>query len=260
MASDFQLNLGSLRSAMKLTLHTHQASRLWHGRASAEGIPGIIGLSGFLSITNKMMRGVAQDDPYSDFWMLRVEQKSDEVKSHLSLLKEQIAQVFAQVPSALSLGQNLNLQPATLSVFANSPLGFLAIYLIADYDELARQAILAHHTALVDRATLDHWLESGGHQLRSLFTLVQRYRYSGTKRDDFAANNAVARAALEKYGPLPQDILEGTRRSRYAPPIIQPPRLRTPSSGTNARLREPLEQPSGAEVPDEPASAKGVLA
>ena len=31
-----QLNLGSLRSAMSLTLHTHHASRIWHGRAAAD--------------------------------------------------------------------------------------------------------------------------------------------------------------------------------------------------------------------------------
>ena len=35
-----QLNLGSLRSAMSLTLHTHHASRIWHGRAPAEGALG----------------------------------------------------------------------------------------------------------------------------------------------------------------------------------------------------------------------------
>jgi len=34
-----QLNLGSLRSAMSLTLHTHHASRIWHGRAPTEGAP-----------------------------------------------------------------------------------------------------------------------------------------------------------------------------------------------------------------------------
>jgi hypothetical protein len=39
-----QLNLGSLRSAMSLTLHTHHASRFWHGGAPSEGRPGIIGL------------------------------------------------------------------------------------------------------------------------------------------------------------------------------------------------------------------------
>ena len=53
--------------------------------------------------------------------------------------------------------------------------------------------------------------------MRSLFSLAQQYRYSGTTRDDFAAKNAAARAALEKFGELPQDVLEGTRRSRFAP-------------------------------------------
>mgnify|MGYP006149280835 CR=1 FL=1 len=52
-----QLNLGSLRSAMSLTLHTHHASRIWHGRAAAEGRPGIVGLNGYIAVMNKMKRG-----------------------------------------------------------------------------------------------------------------------------------------------------------------------------------------------------------
>jgi hypothetical protein len=63
-----QLNLGSLRSAMSLTLHTHHASRIWHGRAAAEGRPGIVGLNGYIAVMNKMKRGSEQDDPYSDWW------------------------------------------------------------------------------------------------------------------------------------------------------------------------------------------------
>ena len=54
---------------MSLTLHTHHASRIWHGRAPAEGRTGIIGLNGYISVMNKMKRGAEQDDPYSDFWM-----------------------------------------------------------------------------------------------------------------------------------------------------------------------------------------------
>ena len=40
-------------------------------------------------------------------------------------------------------------------------------------------------------------------------------------RDDFLSKNAAARAALVKFGELPQDVLEGTRRSRFAPPIAR---------------------------------------
>jgi hypothetical protein len=36
-----------------------------------------------------------------------------------------------------------------------------------------------------------------------------------------AANNARAQAAIEKFGLPHMDILEGHRRSQFAPPIIR---------------------------------------
>ncbi len=238
MSNDtLQLNLGSLRSAMSLTLHTHHASRIWRGRAPAEDRPGIIGLNGFVSIMNTMKRGAEQDDPYSDWWMLRVEDKLTQTKATLHALREQVDQVLADVPPALSLGENLNVQPVKLPLFIGAQLGFMAVYLLAEYDDLVRKLILAHHTALIDRHTQDRWLEDGAHALRSLFSAAQQYRYSGTKRDDFAAKNAAARAALEKFGALPQDVLEGTRRSRFAPPIVR-------QSGIAAGKTTPSSQPA----------------
>jgi len=219
--NNFQLNLGALRSSMKLTLHTHHATRLWHGRSANDGKPLIIGLNAYLSITNRMIRGAAQDDPYSDMWMIRIEEKIDSIKARFQHIRDLLDEVFKDIPPNLSIGENLNLQPVSLPIFANSPLGFLAIYLIAEYDDIVRRLLLALHIALIDRTALDAWLDEGAHELRSLFSLVLYYQYSGTRRDDYAANNAAARAALEKYGKLPQDVLEGTRRSRYAPPIIR---------------------------------------
>lgn len=222
MANDtLQLNLGSLRAPMSLTLHTHHASRVWHGRAPSEGRHGIIGLSAFIALMTKMKRGAEQDDPYSDWWMLRIEEKLAQTKDRLQSLHEEIDQALADIPPTLSLGENLNVQPVRLPLFVNAQLGFMAIYLLANYDELARKLILAHHAALIDRGTLDSGLTEGAHALRSLFSLAQHYRYSGCTRDDFAANNAAARAAIEKFGELPQEVLEGVRRSRYAPPIVR---------------------------------------
>ncbi|KGX70080.1 hypothetical protein Y026_980 [Burkholderia pseudomallei TSV28] len=239
--SSLQLNLGALRSAMQLTLHTHHAARIWHGRAAAEGRPGIIGLNGFVAIMNKMKRGAEQDDPYSDGWMLRIEEKLTQTKATLQTLREQVDQALADVPPALTLGDNLNIQPVRLPLFINAQLGFMAVYLLADYDDLARRLILAHHTAMIDRRTLERWLNEGAHALRSLFSLAQQYRYSGTQRDDFAANNAAARAAREKFGELPQDVLEGTRRSRFAPPIVR-------RSGL-------AQRPASTAIPTEPSAA-----
>lgn len=258
-AEALQLNLGSLRSAMSLTLHTHHASRIWHGRTAVEGKPGIIGLNGFVAIMTKLKRGAEQDDPYSDWWMLRIEEKLGVTKERIQLIREQVDQTLADVPPALSLGDNLNVQPVKLPLFVSSQHGFMAIYLLADYDELARRLILAHHTALIDRTTLERWLDDGAHELRSLFSLAQQYRFSGATRDDFAAKNAAARAALEKFGELPQDVLEGTRRSRFAPPVSRrpappppPPRTRRAttrqSSGSETTPADAVEGPSANEA------------
>lgn len=256
-----QLNLGSLRSAMALTLHTHHASRIWHGRAASDGKPSIIGLNGFLAIMNKLKRGAEQDDPYSDWWMLRVEEKIADTKTRLQTLREQVDQALADVPPALSLGENLNVQPVKLPLFVNSQLGFMAVYLLADYDDLARRLILAHHTALIDRSTLERWLNDGAHALRSLFSLAQQYRYSGTTRNDFAAKNAAARAALEKFGELPTDVLEGTRRSRFAPPInrrssqdVKPEKVENPSAApADEATDDDAKDDDAASDEDEPA-------
>jgi integrating conjugative element protein (TIGR03761 family) len=264
MANDVELNLGSLRSAMALTLHTHHASRIWHGRAPAEGRPGIIGLNGFISVMNKMKRGSEQDDPYSDWWMIRIEDKLNDAKAQLQALRQQVDQALTAVPPAMSLGENLNVQPVKLPLFINAQLGFMAVYLLADFDDLARRLILAHHTAMIDRSTLERWLNDGAHALRSLFALAQQYKYSGSQRDDFAANNAMARTALERFGALPQDVLEGTRRSRFAPPIIRRSGLaREPKVATEPAVETsehdatadagPVPTASTDDDPDEPA-------
>ncbi|PMV22650.1 MULTISPECIES: PFL_4669 family integrating conjugative element protein [unclassified Pseudomonas] len=212
--------LGALRSSMELTLHTQRATSIWQGRTPAEGRAGIIGLNGFITIMSKMKRGAELDDPYSDAWMLRIEDKLNDTKDRLRVLRGQVDQTLADVPPELHLGENCNLHPINLPLLINAQLGFKAVYLLADYDNLARRLILAHHTALIDRSTLARWLNDGAHALRSLFSLAQQYRYSGCRRSDFTANNALARTARERFGDLPQDIFDGTRRSQFAPAVI----------------------------------------
>ena len=247
MANELQLNLGTLRSTMQLTLHTHHASRIWHGRTSSEERAAIIGLNGFVSIMNKMKRGAEQDDPYSDVWMLRIEDKLNDTKESLRALREQVDRVLLQIPPALSLGENLNVQPVNLPLFINSQLCFMAVYLLADYDDLARRLILAHHTALIDRSTLERWLKEGAHALRSLFSLSQQYKYSGVQRGDYSANTAAALKARERFGDVPQDVLEGTRRSRFAPPMMRRSTIQDPQADEDAAVDAAIDSDSPEE-------------
>ncbi|MFK5892412.1 MAG: AcaB family transcriptional regulator, partial [Pseudomonadota bacterium] len=64
-------------------------------------------------------------------------------------------------------------------------------------------------------------VRNSGKLIRNVFWESSRYRYTGVTRNDIAANNAVARNAIEKFGELPQDILEGTKRGKFAPKIYE---------------------------------------
>lgn len=246
MAEPIQLNLGALRSTMDLTLHTHHAARIWHGRTATEGKNGIIGLSGFVGLMNKMKRGAELDDPYSDWWIIQVEEKIATCKTELNTIQEHLDQIMSVLPSTLNIGENLSVHPVKLPLFINAQLGFMAVYLLTQFDELARRLLLAHHTALIGRRDMEVWLNEGAHVLRSLFGFAQRYKYSGAARDDFAANNARAREAREAHGELPQDVLEGTRRSEFAPAIFRP--KAQPAAGE-------WDIESASDVADEPGRA-----
>ena len=228
MADNYRLNIGSLRSDVNLTLHTHHAARIWMGRPKSDAKAGIIGLSGFCSILNRISRGAQQDDPYSDWWMINLEEKISESKSSLKGIEDRLDSTMATLPPAITISNNLSIQPVSLPLYISNPLGFQAVYLLTHYDEIVRRILLAQHVGLIGRRDMEMWIDEGAAVLRRLFGLAQLYKYSGAARDDFAANNAKAEAArkmYDRYGEIPQDILEGTRRSNFAPPIIrgQPP-------------------------------------
>jgi len=244
VADHYQLNLGSLRSSITLTLHTHHAARIWQGRTAREGVRPIMGMAGYISVTNLIKQAAAQDDPYADWAMLQLEDKLVQAKAGMTALAQQLDQIKQELPTQIDIGDNLNIHPVTLPLYIGSQLGFLAVYLLTDYDTLVRQTLLAHHTALIGRVDMETWIDNGAHLLRSLFGLAQRYRLAGVTRDDMAAKNARAHEAIERLGLLPQDVLEGTRRSRFAPPIIRR------ASGPEDNPEEPGEQAGEPAVTD----------
>ncbi|MBI6854665.1 TIGR03761 family integrating conjugative element protein [Pseudomonas cichorii] len=226
MADNFQLNLGSLRSSVNMTLHTHHAARLWFGRQRTDEKPGMIGLSGFASILGRIARACEQDDPFSDWFMILVEEKLEQSKTEMNDIDERMDSVFASLPQMVSISDNLSVQPKTLPLFINTPLAFKGVYLLTAYDELVRRILLASHVGMINNNAKGQWLDEGAAILRRLYGVAQRYKgFSGASRDDIAANNARAQNAREMYafaGEIPQDILEGTRRSEFAPAIVRP--------------------------------------
>lgn len=219
--SPVQLTTGPLRSTVTIELHTHLATRTWTGRQPdpAENIHGIIGIPRFLNIMNIIRLDSQADNPYADLWMLRLEERLLAARTEMNALIDSMAAVFNQLPEMMTVEGCASIQPARFPVFASSQLGFIAVYLLTDFDELMRKALLAQHMALINRVEMNALRQKGGNLIRSILVLAQKYRRIPVTRQDIRDHNARAIAAEEQAGSVPEEIFTGSSRSVYAPPL-----------------------------------------
>lgn len=223
---NYHLTSGPLRSAITVELHTHLATRTWTGRQAnpEENTHAIIGMPRFLSILNIIRLDCVADNPYADMWMLRLEERLLAAREEMNDLISSTKTVFSQLlPEMMTVENCLSIQPARFPVFAASQLGFIAIYLLTDYDGLMRNALLANHMAFLSRAELNSLNQRGGNIIRSILVLAQRYRRLSVTRQDIREGNVRALAAQEQAGPVPNDIFDGSLRSAWAPPLRPAP-------------------------------------
>lgn len=218
--SDYTFNMGPLRSAIHIQLHTHNATRLWTGRRATENGPApIIGMPRFIEILNQMRIAAEHNDPYADLWMLRMEEKLAQSRKKMQMMLDQAKAMFSELPEGIDIGNCLNVQPVRFPLFINVPLAYQGVYLLTDFDQLARQLLLASHIAIISRREIHNRLNNGAKVIRSAFGLAQKYRGSGLTRQDFIDNTPQARTAIERLGPLPEAILSGKLRSSFSSPL-----------------------------------------
>lgn len=217
------LSSGPLRSSITIELHTHLATQAWIGRPpdKAGNIYGIIGFPRFITIMNMIRMDAQADNPYADMWMLSLEGRLLSARDGMNTLINGMESVFSQVPQTMSVEDSASIRPARFPVFASTQLGFIAVYLLTDYDTLMRKTLLARHMALMTHAEMNDLREKSGNFIRSILVLAQKYRRIAVSRQDIRERNARAVAAEEQVGAVPDEIFNGTRRAVYAPPLRQ---------------------------------------
>lgn len=258
----YPLHSGPLRSTITIELHTHRATQIWQGRRGVleEEIYPIIGMQRFLGIMEMLRRDAAQDNPYADMWMLVMEERLLGARQEMNRLIEEARQVFKSVPDTITVDDCYSIEPVTLPLFASTQLGYIAVYLLTDFDALARKVLQAHHIAIITRAEYDDWFLRGSRMIRSIFSLAQRYPRVPVTRQDFIDSHIRAHEAEKQFGPVPPDILDGSRHSQYAPPLQRLSLSQLPDSVMPEE--EPVaadflsqDDPAPACLPDIPADA-----
>lgn len=245
---------GALRSETWLTLHTIHAANLFFGRRGdeEENRAPIPGLTRFASRVASITVGARLDDPYADWWLLKIEAALEKATAVMD-------ENFAIVRDRMAASATVEANPALSTQPLRVPLEFQATYahrgalLLARYDDLVRHVLTAKHIGRIDRweaakllgadtpagATVgapdtlignenlgrDEWRMVGGagRAVRGAFQSAMGYTYKAVRREDVRLQTAAWGEVQKLMGDVPEDVVAGTRRARFAPEIADRP-------------------------------------
>jgi integrating conjugative element protein (TIGR03761 family) len=226
---------GVLRGGAVLVLQTRQAQRLVKGRSYRAEKPAIIGLIGFANLARSVWQGARADDPYADWWMLKIHDALEDAERTI-LSMERVIATQLEAADALEVAAPASIQPVRISLNFSNPYAFRAARLLGIFDTLACKILGARHVGLLARSEAEGMLHQSGRALRRVLQSPVRYRFSGVTRHDVEQGTARALQAREAMGEVPADVLAGTRRAPYAPAI------------PNSRRAIPVPNPSRSQA------------
>jgi integrating conjugative element protein (TIGR03761 family) len=191
------------------------------GRGYTAEKPAIIGLIGFANLLRSIWHGARADDPYADWWMLKVHAALDLAQQELVVAEQEIATRF-QAMGAIEVAAPASIKPARIALNFSNPYAFRAARLVGLYDGLVRAVLSARHVGLLAGEEAERALHLGGRQVRRALQSAVGYRFLGVTRLDIARGTAKAQQARDAMGELPEDVLAGVRRAPCAPAVAGP--------------------------------------
>jgi integrating conjugative element protein (TIGR03761 family) len=207
---------GVLRGEVWLTLQTRHAQRIFMGRKATADKPYIIGLTRFGAIVSQIHVCTYMDDPWADWWLIKIEEALEKSEHEVKRLREVVEAHIKNTPG-MEVKIAESLEPIRLPLQFRNPYAYQAARIIAEFDVLVRGVLTARHIGLMDRRGGERYRGLGARALRRALGTALGFKYQGVKRQDVRDGNAKAQQARERLGDVPTDVLEGTRRTRFAP-------------------------------------------
>lgn len=203
---------GRLISQATLLLHTRHAQRLFRGHFHQ--IPGVMAFSRQLM---KIWQAASEDDPYADWYLIKTYDVLHQTRKKLETGQQEYQALFTRQDN-LRLELGTSSKPIEFSLQFGTPYGYMASYLIADYDRLARQFLSARALGLVD-GYFTKSLEKATELVKHVLEKPMDWIPTGITRENILENNQRVQEIAEQLGQVPKQIVTGKLRAPYAPAI-----------------------------------------
>ena len=204
---------GALRGQVWLSLQTRQALQLVRGRNAAGDRPAILGLVQFAERLRLIWQAAREDDPWADWWLIRIHEAIEASARHLQDHTTELEALLARDP-AMEVAVASSARPSRVSLQFANPYAYRGARLLAQFDALVCLVLTARRVGLLDSEASHQVIRSAGHKLRSIFTAVHAYRFTGASRESLAHDDEKSDAARAAMGEVPDAIV---RREQCAP-------------------------------------------
>ena len=207
---------GALRAVVTLTLETRQAQRMVKGRPGTADKPAIIGLIGFANRLRVIWQGARADDPYADWWLVKIHDALDVTDQALQASLDAVQARLTGI-EAISAAPGASVRPVRTPLRFSNPYAYRGAHLVAHYDRLVRGVLTAQHIGVMTRDDAVRVLAFGGRRLRCAFLSALGYRLMGITRADVSQRTARYSQAQTSMGEVPADVVNGALRAPHAP-------------------------------------------
>ncbi|MEM1402982.1 MAG: TIGR03761 family integrating conjugative element protein [Pseudomonadota bacterium] len=221
------------------------------GRAKTSDKPAIIGLLSFAAMCRTIWHGVRADDPYADWWRLKVDGAIREARAVLDREGCSLDPLFAG-DSAVAVQPARSEKPVRIALNFTNPDAFRVAQVIGHFDGVVCSLLALAHTGTLDRDDARHRLERSGRAVRRVLQSAVGYRYLGLDRSAVRQGTALVIQARESMGDCPQSLLD----KAYRHPVHRPPQPGAATTGSDSD--SDTVDPDWAQPMDELAGPVGI--
>ena len=207
---------GVLHGEVWLSLQTIHAQRLFHGRPASATKPAIVGLVGFANRLRVIWQGARDDDPYADWWLIRIHEGIEAAGNEVRSRKRQLAEPLAQM-NALDVDIAASKRPYRVPLNFANPYAYRGAKLLAEFDSLVCLALTLRHIGLLGNQASEDSINACARKLRSLFMMPQSYRLLKINRELVSTSTGRSQEARKLMGEIPADVLSGARHAPLVP-------------------------------------------
>ncbi len=213
---------GALRGQVWLTLQTRQALQLVRGRNRTSTKPIVLGLVHFASQLRLIWQAARDDDPWADWWLVRIHASIEASARYFQDRKTELEALLARDPE-MDVTVAGSKRPSRISLQFANPYAYRGARLLARYDTLVCMVLTARRVGLLDSEASDQAIRNCGRKLRSTFTVVHDYRFTGASRELLVRGDARSDAARAAMGEVPDEIVNGELRAPIVPRKVRFP-------------------------------------